>query len=130
MPEGKWNAFENDLRAFFHPGPWYLRRHVCTASLHVDRCPHCWDLLALNEPWVWTGGQRRTFWPPGSTTVTVVSMTMVQVLLTRPPHQKEWRTEQLIEYIGGNVERYAALEDSHFSVAAVVDPDARKGNGT
>lgn len=121
MPEGKWNAYEHDIRVpFFIRGPGVPRggKFNWPAS-HVDIMP---TLLGF------AGLEKMPESMDGKSAADVIKACNG----TRDGATAEdWRRYQLVEYLGQDVVRYGALEDSKnntFRLLRVADPSAPEGN--
>ena len=127
MPEGKWNAFENDLRVpFFIRGPGVAKGGTFAhPASHVDLMPTLLGLAgAPQTPAGMDGRSAAHLLAPGGYLGSAADDDASHRI------KGPWRTELLIEYMGGHVERYAALEDSTnntFRLLRVVDPAAPEG---
>ena len=116
MPQGKWNAYENDLRIpFFIRGPGIVAGSVFDGlASNVDVMPTLLELAggAAARPRAWDGRSAAAH------------------LLGRAT-LGGWRTDLLIEYFsGGEVVRYEHLEDAHnnsFRMLRRLDPTAPVG---
>ena len=117
MPEGKWNAYENDLRIPFlirGPGiaPGSTFRGLAT---QVDVMPTLLDLAGgvESQPVLWDG------------------RSAAHLLRGAPLSNASWRTDLIIEYFaGGDVVRYEHLEDAannSFRLLRRLDPTAPPG---
>lgn len=126
MPEGKWNAYEHDIRipmVVAGPGIPAGTTFDFIAS-NVDTMPSIFGLLGVPTPPSMDG---RSFAHLLLKDLDKAPQPARDLVLRRGETAAgQWRTEQLIEYGGGGpVVRYEHLEDIHnntFRCLRVVDP--------
>ena len=110
MPEGKWNSYEHDIRVpMLVRGPGIPPGHVFDVpATHVDLMPTLLSFAgALAVP------------------ATMDGKSLSAYIRNREVDMSAVRTDILLEYAGGNVVRYQALEDSTnntFRALRVLDP--------
>ena len=117
MPQGKWNAYENDLRI-----PFYIRGPGITAGSVFDGLASNVDVMPTLLELVGGGGAARpAAWDGRSAAAHLLGRATLS----------SWRTDLLIEYFsGGEVVRYEHLEDAHnnsFRMLRRLDPAAPAG---
>lgn len=129
MPEGKWNAYDNDLRIpFVVRGPGIAAgTHFDHIGSNVDTMPTILGLAGVKTPASMDG---RSLAPLLLSDTTRAPPPALR--LHRPAAQ--WRTELLVEYpgLGGTkgVVRYQHIEDCNnntFRALRVLDPSAAAG---
>lgn len=133
MPEGKWNAYENDLRipmVLKGPGiaPGSTFDHVAS---NVDTMPTILGLAGIPTPVSMDGRSLAGLLvnpnDPAVPLATAAYLKEPSVMST----VESWRSELLVEYYGlGNVVRYEHLEDTQnntFRTLRIIDPTAPKG---
>ena len=131
MPQGKWNAYDNDLRIPFvirGPGimPGTTFKNIAT---QVDTMPTILGLAGVATPPT-MDGRSIAHLLMTSENATAENAPASQLLATQA-EAAPWRTSQLIEYYGlGAVVRYEHLEDNDnntFRCLRVIDDKAPKG---
>ena len=134
MPEGKWNAYEHNLRipmVIAGPGIKAGSEFELIAS-NVDTIPTAFGLAGIPTPPSMDGrSYAHLLLASSAGGVDPAAPAPARTLLAAQPTAAEWRTEQLIEYGGGGpVVRYEHLEDIHnntFRCLRVVDKTAAAG---
>lgn len=124
MPEGKWNAYEHDIRiplVVAGPGiPSDIKFDFIASN--VDTMPSIFGLVGVPTPASMDG---RSFAHLLLTNLDDAPHPAKDLVLQGGEATKQWRTDQLIEYGGGGpVVRYEHLEDIHnntFRCLRVVD---------
>lgn len=126
MPEGKWNAYEHDIRipmVVAGPGIPAGATFDFIAS-NVDTMPSVFGFLGVPTPPSMDGRSFAHLLLKDLDTTPQPARDLV--LQRQGTALGQWRTEQLIEYGGGGpVVRYEHLEDIHnntFRCLRVVDP--------
>ena len=141
MPQGKWNAYENDLRIpFWVRGPGIRPGSVFEGlASNVDVMP---TLLELVSSFSSSSSSSSSPWPPPelwdgrSAAPFLLGKASLTAGTTEIHHHQgggrgggpstSWRTDLLIEYFaGGDVVRYEHLEDAHnnsFRLLRRLDP--------